>query len=295
MINFLEKLQTELQLRGFSKRTVDSYMFHNEKFLEFVRSRPSSGFQTSLLDGGENKRAPENITKDDIRAYMAFLIGERAQSPASVNLAISALKFFYEGVLKKHIFEEIKAPKQEKKLTTVLNKAEIIKMIEVTKNPKHKLLIELLYSSGLRVSEAVSIKINDLELKEGIGTIRSGKGMKDRNIILSQVLVEHLQEFLSSRNEKYADNPYVFAIGNSHFSVRQAQKVVKNASKKAGIKKNVFCHALRASFATHLLESGTDIRIIQELLGHSSISTTERYTKVSRAQLRKIKSPFDRF
>ena len=283
-----------MQLRGFSKRTIDAYIFHNQKFLEFVRSKPSSGFQTSLLDG-VNERTPETINQADIKAYLGFLLGERAQSPASVNLALSALKFFYEGLLKMHIFEDIRAPKQEKKLPTVLTKSEIVKMVKVTENPKHRLLIELLYSSGLRVSEAVSLKIDDLELKEGMGTVRGGKGRKDRNIILSNALVDHLNEFLKNRGEKYKENPFIFCISNSHFSVRQAQKVIKKAAYKAGIKKNVFCHALRSSFATHLLESGTDIRIIQELLGHSSISTTERYTKVSRSQLKKVKSPLDRF
>ena len=258
-----------------------------------MRSRPGEGFQTSLLDG-KNERDPEDASQDDIKAYLAHLIGEKAQSPASVSLALSALKFLYEGVLKKHIFEGIKAPKAEKKLPIVLTKEEIRSMINITENSKHKLLIEMLYSSGLRVSEAVSIKISDLELKEGMGTVRGGKGKKDRNIILSRALVEHLEDFLSKRNEKYSENPFVFCIRDSHFSVRQAQKVVKNAAVKAGIQKNVFCHALRSSFATHLLESGTDIRIIQELLGHSSISTTERYTKVSRDQLKKVKSPFDK-
>lgn len=283
-----------MQIRGFSKKTIDAYIFHNQKFLEFVRAMPSSGFQTSLLDG-VNERTPETVNKDDIKAYLAFLFGEKGQSPASVNLALSALKFFYEGILKMHIFEDIRPPKLEKKLPIVLTKSEILKMIEVTKNPKHKLLIEMLYSSGLRVSEAVNIKIEHLELKEGMGTVRGGKGKKDRNIILSKALVEHLEEFLENRHERYKENPFVFCVSNSHFSVRQAQKVVKNAANKAGIKKNVFCHALRSSFATHLLEAGTDIRIIQELLGHSSISTTERYTKVSRSQLRKVKSPLDRF
>jgi integrase/recombinase XerD len=287
----LENLETELRLRGFSRKTFDSYIFHNQKFLEFLKSRPGSGFQTSLLDG-VNERTPETASKDDIKAYLAHLLGERGQSPASVNLALSALKFFYEGVLKMHIFEGIKPPKQEKKLPTVLTKEEITNMLEVTENPKHKLLIEMIYSSGLRVSEAVTLKIENLELKEGMGTVRGGKGKKDRNIILSKALIEHLDEYLSNRKH---DCPFVFNVRDRPITVRQAQKVVKTAANKAGIKKNVFCHALRASFATHLLESGTDIRIIQELLGHSSISTTERYTKVSRAQLKKIKSPFDKF
>ncbi|MBA3064640.1 tyrosine-type recombinase/integrase, partial [Candidatus Woesearchaeota archaeon] len=147
-----------------------------------------------------------------------------------------------------------------------------------------------MYSSGLRVSECVSIKTEDLNLQEKMGLIKSGKGKKDRNIILSRKLVSDLTEYLANRND---DNPYVFPVKDKHISVRQAQNVVHDAAKKAGIQKRVFCHALRSSFATHLLENGTDIRIIQELLGHSNIQTTERYTRVSKAQLKKVTSPFD--
>jgi site-specific recombinase XerD len=151
-------------------------------------------------------------------------------------------------------------------------------------------LIELLYSSGLRVSEAVNMKINDLDLKEKIGTVKSGKGKKDRLIILSNTMIKHLESYLKKRKD---NNPYVFPSKDKQLSIRQAQKIVKKSAEKADIKKRVFCHALRSSFATHLLESGTDIRMIQELLGHANLATTERYTKVSKEQLKKIKSPLD--
>ena len=163
-------------------------------------------------------------------------------------------------------------------------------MIDSLSNKKHKLIIEFLYSSGLRVSECVSLKTSDLNLNEKMGIVRGGKGKKDRNIILSKKLVYDLERYLNKRKD---ENPYVFHVNETHLSVRQAQKIVHDAAKKAGIQKRVFCHALRSSFATHLLENGTDIRIIQELLGHSNIQTTERYTKVSTAQLKKVISPFD--
>jgi integrase/recombinase XerD len=291
VIHFLEKLETELKLRGFSRKTVDSYLFHNKKFMEFVRNRSNSGYQTSLL-AGKNEKQPENVTKDDIKAYLSFLISDKSQSPASVNLTLSALKFFYQGILKMRILDGIKPPKPEKKLPTVLTRAEIKALLNAIENPKHKLLVEFLYSSGLRVSEAINLKIADLDLNEGMGIVKGGKGKKDRNIILSKALIDHLEDYLMNRDD---NNLFIFNIRDTHISVRQAQKIVKKASVKAKIKKNVFCHALRSSFATHLLESGTDVRLIQELLGHSSISTTERYTKVSTAQLKKIKSPFDSF
>jgi integrase/recombinase XerD len=203
---------------------------------------------------------------------------------------LSSLKFYYHEVLKKPLIITIKPPKLEKKLPTVLTKEEMKRLIVAAKNPKHRLLIEMMYSSGLRVSEAVSLKIDDLDVTEKMGMVHGGKGKKDRHIILSNNLIKDLQEYLGTRKD---ENPYIFSIGSTHIGVRQAQNVVNTAAKKAGIRKRVFCHALRSSFATHLLEAGTDIRIIQELLGHSNLATTERYTRVSNAQLKKVKSPFD--
>ena len=268
----INKLKIELQIRGFSEKTIKAYIFHNQRFLNFV------------------KKEPNEINEDDIKFYMAYLFAEKKQKPTSVNLVLSALKFMYQEIMKKRIFDNIKSPKNEKKLPTVLTRDEIEKMIKALNNTKHGLLIEFMYSSGLRVSECVSIKIEDLNLQEKMGLVKSGKGKKDRNIILSRKLISHLTDYLTNRSD---DNPYVFPVRDTHISVRQAQKIVHDAAKKAGIQKRVFCHALRSSFATHLLENGTDIRIIQELLGHSNIQTTERYTKVSTAQLKKVTSPFD--
>ena len=270
----LKKLETELKLRGFTQATQKAYMEHNSKFLNFI------------------KKQPAQITEDDLKLYLADLISERKQKPASVNLTISALKFFYKDLLRKDIFSNIKPPKSEKKIPTVLSKDEIKQLLDAITNDKHKLLVELLYSSGLRVSEAVKMKIDDLNLKEKMGKVISGKGKKDRHIILSNNVIGHINNYLKDRKE---DSEYLFPSEKSHITVRMAQKVVNKSAKKAGIKKRVFCHALRSSFATHLLEAGTDIRVIQVLLGHSSISTTERYVKVSTEQLKKVKSPLDSF
>ena len=134
------------------------------------------------------------------------------------------------------------------------------------------------------------MKIIDLDFSEKMGKVRSGKGRKDRHIILSVSLIEKLKKYLEKRKE---DSEYLFPSKKGFLSIRMAQKIVNNAAKKAGIKKRVFCHALRSSFATHLLEAGTDIRIIQELLGHADLSTTQKYVNVSNAQLKKVKSPLD--
>lgn len=270
-ILMLSKLDYELKLRGFSKKTVMAYLYYNRKFSESIGKKP------------------EEIVEDDVKKYIACLL-DKGQKVSSISLAMSALKFFYDEILRKNIFTNIRLPKSEKKLPTVLSKEEVKKILEMTKNFKHKLLIEFLYSSGLRVSEAVCIKIEDLDLNDKTGIVRAGKGKKDRNIILSNSLINDLKKYLQQRKD---NNSYVFNVKERHISVRQAQRIVSEAAKCAGVKKRVFCHALRSSFATHLLESGIDIRIIQELLGHSNLSTTQRYTKVSKEHLKKVTSPLD--
>lgn len=270
----LEKLKTELKIRGFTDATIKNYLIHNKRFLDFI------------------KKKPENVDGVDIKKYLAYLISDKNLKPASVNLALSSLRFFYEQVLKQKIFVDIKPPKIEKKLPVVLSKDEVKRLLGVCVNPKHNLLIKLLYSSGLRVSEAVKMKFDDLDLDEKMGRVISGKGKKDRLIILSNDLIESIKKYLEVRKKT---SEYLFPSSHSHITIRMAQKIVQKNGLKAGIKKRVFCHALRSSFATHLLESGVDIRYIQSLLGHNSISTTERYTLVSTKELKKIISPLDTF
>lgn len=267
----LDNLETELRIRGYSEITIKSYLRHNKDFLKYV-NKPS-----------------KSITEQDVKKYISSLM-TRKHKPASINLALSSIKFYFISILKKNIFTEVKAPKIEKKLPTVLTKLEVRQLLNAPKNPKHKLLIELLYSSGLRVSEAVSLKVNDLDLFDKMGVVRSGKGKKDRNIILSKGFIENLKDYLKERED---DSEYIFNSYNGHLTTRMAQRIVSESAKEANIKKRVFCHALRSSFATHLLEAGTDIRVIQVLLGHADISTTQRYTKVSNEQLKKVVSPLD--
>jgi len=274
----LKKLETELKLRNFSEKTISSYLFHNKKFLEF------------------SNKQPENITQDDIKLYLANLISDKKQKPSSVNLAVCALRFLYEKIMEKDIFKKIDPIKSEKKIPVVLTKDEIKQLLDSIKNKKHKLLIELMYSSGLRVSEAVNMKLNELNLNEKIGKVVSGKGRKDRLIILSNTLIDHIEKYQKYREKKNINSEFLFPSNKDKsvpITVRQAQKIITKTAERAKLNKRVFCHALRSSFATHLLESGTDIRIIQELLGHNSIATTQRYVSVSTSQLKKIRSPLD--
>ena len=268
----IKLLEAELKLRGFTPATVRAYMVHNQHFLSFI------------------KKDPEQIEEGDIKLYLAHLIAERQNKPASVNLVLSSLRFFYETILKKKIFTDITPPKIEKKLPTVLTKEEMKSLLDASKNKKHRLLLEFLYASGMRVSECVRIKVDDLDLQEKMGRVVAGKGRKDRHIILSDTLITSLQDYLKAQKK---ESEYIFSGQKGHLSVRTAQRIVNNTAKNAGIKRRVFAHALRSSFATHLLEAGTDIRIIQELLGHADLSTTQRYTHVSTQQLKKIKSPLD--
>ena len=267
----LTNLISELKLRGFSENTIKSYLRHNQEFLNHIQ------------------KPPEDINDNDIKLYLGHLISDKKLSPSSVNLVTSSIKFYYNEVLKKRLLIDFKSMKREKKLPVVLTKQEIKKLIESAKNPKHRLLINLMYSSGLRVSESVSLKFEDIDIEERTGVVRAGKGKKDRIILLSESFVIELKTYLIKNNK----SKYLFSYKDSHITTRQAERIVSETAKKAGIKKRIFCHALRSSFATHLLEAGTDIRYIQELLGHSSLETTQIYTKVTTEQLKKIKSPMD--
>lgn len=268
----LRDLETELKLRSYTPATIIAYLRHNREFLKFC-----------------NKKQSE-VGVQDIRSYLATLLSDKKQKSTSVNLTLSALKFYYKDLLKRDLFIDIKPPKTDKKLPTVLTRDEVKKLLELEGNPKHKLLLQLLYATGMRVSEAVKVRVQDLNLSERMGRVVSGKGRKDRNIILSETLIASIKGYMA---EKKISEGYLFPSKSSCLSVRMAQKIVKDAAKKAQIPQRVFCHALRSSFATHLLESGIDIRLIQELLGHADLSTTQRYTKVSTEQLKRIKSPLD--
>jgi integrase/recombinase XerD len=291
VIQFFKELETELKLRGFSNKTIETYMLQNKRFIDFLNSsKTHAEYQKSLISRGD-KRTPQDVQNSDLKAYLAFLLADKGLSPASVNLVISALKFFYVEVLNKPIFTNIKHPKPEKKLPVVLTKEEIKLMLDLTKNKRHKLLIELLYSTGLRVSEAVNIRIQDLQFDEKTAFVKYGKGKKERFVKLSNRFIVHAKSYLKRRKSQ---SQYLFSSRKGSLTTRQAERIVKNAALRANIQKKVFCHALRSTFATHMLDSGIDIRLIQELLGHANLATTQRYTKVSKARLLEVKSPLDK-
>ncbi len=270
--DFLKKLGTELKIRGFSQETVKSYTRHNADFIKFI------------------KKAPDSATEDDLKNYLAYLISDKKLSSSSVALVRSALLFSYNQVLDKG-FSSIKTPKIQRNPPAVLTKDEVKSLIDACFNDKSRLLILLLYSSGLRVSECLKLHVEDLDFKEKVCIVKQGKGKKDRVTVLSETFAEQLKEYL---NKEGIEEGVIFMNKSGEtFSVRNAQKIVSSAAKRAGIKKIVTPHKLRHSFATHLLDAGVSIRVIQELLGHSNLQTTQIYTRVSRELIRNVKSPLD--
>jgi len=263
----MQNLITELKLRGYSPKTIDVYVDHNEKFLKFVN------------------KSFDQINIDDIKSFLAHLIADKESAPRTVNQARSALLFYYNEVLQKG-FTNIKTPKIKVSLPSVLTKEEMKRLFENTPNEKSKLMLMTLYSSGMRVSELVKLKWKDLELEQKVAWVRGGKGNKDRMIILSDAIVRKLT-VLDRETE------YIFPGQNGPLTTRNIQEIVKLAAAKANIDKKVTPHTLRHSFATHLLEAGNDIRLIQELLGHSNLQTTQIYTHVSNEQKKKVVSPMD--
>lgn len=264
---FLEKLETELRLIKKSNLTIRNYLYFNSKFLEY------SNKDTNAL------------TQNDVKKFLASM-SDKASS--SIILALASLKFSTSKILGKDLTQNIERPKKEKKLPEILTKEEIKRLIESANTKKSKLIIQFLYSTGLRVSELVNLKVQNINLIEKTGKVTKGKGSKDRMFILSEKIVQEIQSYLN----EHPQNLYLFSE-TKPLTTRNIQKIIKNAAKAAQINKKVTPHTLRHSYATHLLESGTDIRIIQTLLGHENLNTTQIYTHVSTEELKKVKNPLD--
>lgn len=268
----LKKLETELKIRGFSPETVKAYTRHNICFLAFI------------------KKKPDSVSEDDLKAYLAYLISDKGLSSSTVALVRSSLLFFYNQVLGKG-FSSIKTPKIRRNVPDVLSKQEVKALINACVKEKSRLLIEVLYSSGLRVSECLNLRVEDIDFEERVCFVKQGKGKKDRLTVLSKALAASLKIYFDKNN---LSSGLIFRNKKGeHLTARNAQKIVSAAAKRAGISKDATPHKLRHSFATHLLDSGVSIRVIQELLGHSNLQTTQIYTRVSRAHIRKVKSPLD--
>lgn len=272
-ITTFEDLKRELLSRKYSYRTVKSYLYYNRNFQSFVN------------------KDPHNVTDSDIKDYLLYLAEEKQSATSTLNQAINALKFYYGSMLKRKFVYEVKRPRKDKKLPIVLSKEEVAKILNSVDNVKHKAILMLVYSAGLRVGEVVRLRPEDVDSKRMLIHIKGSKGRKDRYTLLSEKALDILRLYW----REYKPEKWLFEgfRDGRCISIRTIQAIFEHAKEKAGIRKDVTVHSLRHSFATHLLEGGTDLRYIQELLGHAHSKTTEIYTHVSTKSLGKIKSPLD--
>ncbi len=263
-----------LQLKAYSQSTLKTYRNEFAQLLYILKANPVDGLDANRL-----------------RSYFLYCINTLKLSENTLHSRINAVKFYFEQVLhREKFFFEIPRPKKPSILPKVINANDIKRLFAVTTNLKHNTMLKLCYGMGLRVSEIVNIKITDVDSKNMQVFIERAKGKKDRYANLPESILEQLRTyFLEYRPKKYLfEGQY-----GERYAIRSTQQVFKGALKKAGINKDVGIHGLRHSFATHLLENGTDIKFIQELLGHNDIKTTLRYTQVSEKSLKRIKSPLD--
>lgn len=269
----IELTEKRLKIKRYSESTVKTYKSLLSNFFNYYSDQEI-----------------DKINRNDIQAYLLHLI-DSGYSESLQNQAINAIKFFYEKVLNHpRTIYKAERPKREKRLPTVLSSGEVRSIFNQVENIKHKTILVVIYSSGFRISELLNLKINDIDSKRMLIHIKGSKGRKDRLVILSEVALKMLRQYYID----YKPKTWLFEGANSgKYSASSCRSILKRAVLKAGIKKHVTLHTLRHSFATHLLESGTDIRYIQSLLGHNSSRTTEIYTHVSQTHLQKIKSPLD--
>jgi len=269
----LPDLRKELTIRKYSRSTIKSYIYYNLELLK------------------HSNKTPGQIEQEDITSFLFSAIREKSITASTVQIILNALKFYYGQMLRQDFIYDITGPKRDKKLPVVLSRSEVLSILDSIENLKHKTIIMLIYSAGLRLNEAITIKKSDIDTDRGVINIKCGKGRKDRTTLLSSTFSNLLKTYLNS----YRPEGWLFAgqEKGSHISSRSVQNVFQRAILKAGIEKPVSVHSLRHSFATHLLEQGIDIRYIQELLGHQSPNTTMIYTHVSKSRLGSIKSPLD--
>ena len=258
--------------RGLSHRTIRTYRHCARKFFNWCRKEPNE------------------IKKDDIKSYLDLMI-EKGKCGSTINVHLNALRFFYCDVLNKRLMVNIRYSKTPKALPIVLTKEEVARLINLIINPKHKLMAKLMYSAGLRVSELVHLKPEHLEIKNGYGWVRHGKGNKDRMFIIAESIKEELASYISK--ECTPSDSYIFRGFNGHLTTASVRSVIKKAVKNAKISKRAHPHTLRHSFSTHLIENGSSVAEVQSLLGHSSAETTMIYLHIASPKMISAKSPID--
>lgn len=271
----IEKFKQWMRSKRYSESTITTYTETLKSFLQFYRDKPVA-----------------EITNEDVVVYNNEHILKNNLSISYQNQTVNAIKLFFQTIRDtKMLVDKIHRPKRAKVLPNVLSKEEIKLILNAHSNIKHKMMLSLIYSCGLRRSELLNLKPTHIDSKRNIVLLKNAKGKKDRITPLSPLILEMLREYYKG----YKPKTWLFEgqVAGEQYSEKSLQSILKQALQKTGIKKPVTLHWLRHSYATHLLESGTDLRYIQELLGHSSSKTTEIYTHVSTKNIQQIKSPFD--
>jgi site-specific recombinase XerD len=270
----LELLKKKLELRKYSESAKKMYTAYFAQFLHF-----------------HSNKQPIDITEEEIRDYLLKTVTKNNYSYSTQNQIVNAIKFYYEQVLgleKKTYW--IERPKKEKRLPTVLSREEIVKLIVATNNLKHQVIIGILYSAGLRRGELINLRVRDIDFDRKQLWVRGGKGKKDRQTLLSSRIVIAINRYIKEYKPQYW---LIEGMKGKRYTGASIGALVRQNAKRAGILKHVTPHTLRHSFATHMLEQGTDSRYIQQLLGHERLETTAIYEQVSQKRLLELKSPLD--
>lgn len=270
----LDKYMKTLAMKAYSASTMHHYRQEFQKLLMLLGEMDVSG-----------------LTTEQVKSYLLWLITKKGYGESHANTAVNAIKFYFEKVLMMpRVVYDLPRPKKPLVLPKVMGKEAITRIIRLEDNLKHQAMLMLAYAAGLRVSEIVALKLADIDSDRMCINVRRAKGKKDRVVALSPVLLEHLRDYYRS----YRPKEWLFeGQGGGQYSARSVQQVFKDAKARAGVKTPGGIHTMRHSYATHLLESGTDIRFIKDLLGHNSLGTTLRYTHVSLRHITQIKSPLD--
>lgn len=272
----LQKFLHQLQLKAYSPSTIRTYRNEFAQLLQMLGEFPV-----------------QNLKPQHVQRYLLYCI-KKGISEHAIHSRMNALKFYYEQVLhREKFFFDIPRPKRPLQLPKILNEIELKRMFAAVTNLKHKAILFIAYSAGLRVSETVNLRLQDIDSKRMQIFIQKAKGKKDRVVPLSVLVLDVLRQYIKLQNPR--PNYYLFTSsdGKEAYSERSAQKIFQQAKQLVGIKKDISFHSLRHSFATHLLEKGIDVKYIKDLLGHFDIRTTERYLHVSKEKLINITSPLD--
>ena len=266
-------IEKHAKRRGLRKKTITTYVQCIKEFFSFYPNKDI-----------------KKITKKDVEKYLDDLL-ERGRSKSTLNVHLCSLKFLFTSILNKKLLINVRFSRTPKKIPVVLSKFEVIRLLDAIDNPKHNLMISLMYSAGLRVSELVNLKKRNIDFSRNCGWVRDGKGGKDRPFLIAQKLNQRLFNYISENCK--SEDDFLFNGRYGAIRVSTIQKIVKDASKVAGLKKNVHTHTLRHSFSTHLIENGFNLYSVQNLLGHESPETTMMYVHVANTNLFSVISPFD--